>query len=123
MDSPTVPVSSMDVPTVPVSSMTVPVSAMTIAPESQVSSMKVPVSSMDVPTVPVSAMTIAPKSQVSAMTLEIILSIIMDQNKQLLKIIADDYDIYYPDLLIHIPDRYEIVKYLGSPRELTSPSG
>ena len=47
----------------------------------------------------------------------------MDQNKQLLKIIADDYDIYYPDLLVHIPDKFELVKYLddkskylGSPR-------
>ena len=67
---------------------------------------------MDSPEVPVSSM----KVPLSSMTLEIILSIIMDQNKQLLKIIANDYDIYYPDLLIHIPDRYEIVKYLGSPR-------
>lgn len=78
------------------------VSSMNIAPKSQVSSMKVHLSSMKVP--------------LSSMTLEIILSIIMDQNKQLLKIIADDYDIYYPDLLVHIPDRFELVKYLGSSR-------
>jgi hypothetical protein len=55
-------------------------------------------------------------SPVSSMTLELILSIVMDQNKQLLKIIADDYDLYYPDLLAHIPDRYELVKHLGSSR-------
>lgn len=52
------------------------------------------------------------KYKISAMTIELIMDIILEQNRQLLKIIADDYDLYYPDLLVHIPDRFELVKSL-----------
>lgn len=52
------------------------------------------------------------KYNMSLMTIELIMNIIIEQNKQLLKIIADDYDIYYPDLLVHIPDRFEVVQSL-----------
>ena len=52
------------------------------------------------------------KYAISAMTIERIMDIVLEQNRQLLKIIADDYDIYYPDLLVHIPDKFEMVQAL-----------
>ena len=57
------------------------------------------------------------KYKISAMTIELIMDIILEQNRQLLKIIADDYDLYYPDLLVHIPDRFELVQSLLENKE------
>lgn len=57
------------------------------------------------------------------MTLELIMSLIIEQNKQLIDIIAEDYDLPIIELLSCIPTRQDIVQYvLPRKREISTSS-
>lgn len=61
--------------------------------------------------------------KISSMTVELIMSLVIEQNKQLLKIIAEEYDLFYDDLVALIPNKQEIVQFvLPRRREITTSS-
>jgi hypothetical protein len=60
---------------------------------------------------------------VSSFFVEYILDVVINQNKQLLKEIAKDYELCYEDLLEFIPTHQDIIEYISTelPSETPAP--